>query len=424
MASNRMAALQMHTDMIAALKRMYKRMPARSRVLRPELSLVIAVFAGVLAAGLLTEAGARQSPPPAQIDSMEKLGEALFFDTNLSMNRTQACATCHSPDHAFTDPRDSGGAGRAVSIGDDGHSMGDRNTPSATYARLTPDFHINAQGKPVGGLFWDGRAKTLADQAMGPPLNPIEMGMPDKRTAVERLKENAAYVSAFDSFFGKDTLSDDDKAYAALGTAIAAFEHTTQFSPFDSKYDRYLRGEVQLTEKEELGRVLFFSTQFTNCSRCHKLKDFGGAEGETFTNYQYRNIGTPVNTSVRALNGSKPGYVDTGLAQNPSAAHLANVGMFKIPSLRNVAVTAPYMHNGVFKDLRTVVKFYNKYNSKNPRHQINPETGEKWGPPEIPDMLAKEELEAGSALDSKRIDGIVAFLKTLTDKRYEHLLEK
>lgn len=216
--------------------------------------------------------------------------------------------------------------------------------------------------------------------------------MPDKRTAVARLKENAAYVSAFDSFFGKDTLGDDDKAYAALGTAIAAFERTTQFSAFDSKYDRYLRGEVQLTEKEELGRVLFFSTQFTNCSRCHKLKDFGGAEGETFTNYQYRNIGTPVNTSVRALNGSKPGYVDTGLAQNPSAAHLANAGMFKVPTLRNVAVTAPYMHNGVFKDLRTVVKFYNKYNSKNPRHQINPETEQKWGPPEVADMLAKEEL--------------------------------
>lgn len=414
----------MHTDMIAALMHMCERMRARSRALRPELALVVAVFAGVLAAGLLTKAGARQSPPSAQIDSMEKLGEALFFDTNLSMNRTQACATCHSPDHAFTDPRDSDGAGRAVSIGDDGHSMGDRNTPSAAYAMLTPDFHINAQGKPVGGLFWDGRAKTLADQAMGPPLNPIEMGMPDKRTAVARLKENAAYVSAFDSFFGKDTLGDDDKAYAALGTAIAAFERTTQFSAFDSKYDRYLRGEVQLTEKEELGRVLFFSTQFTNCSRCHKLKDFGGAEGETFTNYQYRNIGTPVNTSVRALNGSKPGYVDTGLAQNPSAAHLANVGMFKVPTLRNVAVTAPYMHNGVFKDLRTVVKFYNKYNSKNPRHQINPETEQKWGPPEVADMLAKEELEAGSALDSKRIDGIVAFLRTLTDKRYEHLLEK
>lgn len=168
----------MHTDMIAALMHMCERMRVRSRALRPELALVVAVFAGVLAAGLLTKAGARQSPPSAQIDSMEKLGEALFFDTNLSMNRTQACATCHSPDHAFTDPRDSGGAGRAVSIGDDGHSMGDRNTPSAAYAMLTPDFHINAQGKPVGGLFWDGRAKTLADQAMGPRSTPSRWECP------------------------------------------------------------------------------------------------------------------------------------------------------------------------------------------------------------------------------------------------------
>lgn len=384
------------------------------------------VFVCVLAAGLMAGSGkfALSKEPPTKLDTVEKLGEALFFDSNLSKNRTQACATCHSPDLAFTDPRESGEAGRSVSMGDDGHSIGDRNTPSAAYAMLTPDFHINAQGKPVGGLFWDGRARTLSDQAMGPPLNPIEMGMPDKSMVVARLKENANYVTAFGELFGKDTLSDDDKSYTAMANAIAAFERTPLFSPFDSKYDRYLRGEVKLTDQEELGRVLFFSTQFTNCSRCHKLKEFGGAEGETFTNYQYRNTGTPVNVAVRALNGTKPGYVDTGLEQNPNAANPANAGLFKVPSLRNVAVTGPYMHNGVFKDLRTVVKFYNKYNSKNPRRQINPETQKPWGPAEVPDTLSKEDLEIGSALDSKRIDGLVAFLKTLTDKRYEYLLNK
>jgi cytochrome c peroxidase len=98
-------------------------------------------------------------------------------------------------------------------------------------------------------------------------------------------------------------------------------------------------------------------------------------------------------------------------------------GKFKTPSLRNVAVTPPYMHNGVFKDLRTVVLFYNKYNSRSLARQINPETGEAWAKPEVPENLSMELLESGPALDDRRIDALVAFMKTLTDQRYEHLLE-
>jgi cytochrome c peroxidase len=206
--------------------------------------------------------------------------------------------------------------------------------------------------------------------------------------------------------------------------AIAAFEQTDAFSPFDSRYDRFLRGEVKLTDEEELGRVLFFSNQFTNCSRCHKLNEFGGAEREPFTNYQYHNIGTPKNEAVRALNGKGSGHVDGGLMENPATGDPAHAGKYRVPSLRNVAVTGPYMHNGVFNDLRTVVKFYNKYNSKNPKHQIDPQTGQPWAAPEVPGTISREELEAGSALDSRRVDALVAFLKTLTDKRYEPLLEQ
>jgi len=94
-----------------------------------------------------------------------------------------------------------------------------------------------------------------------------------------------------------------------------------------------------------------------------------------------------------------------------------------VPTLRNVAVTAPYMHNGVFKDLRTVVLFYDKFNSRSAKRQVNPETGEPWGEPEVPGTLSTEELEHGPALKDQRIDALVAFLKTLTDRRYEHLLE-
>lgn len=388
-------------------------------------SLRVSLTAGglMIVAGLAVSSARSEIKADASLDSAEKLGQALFFDVNLSKNRTQACATCHSPDHAFTDPRDTGAAGRAVSLGDDGHSLGDRNAPSAAYAALAPKYHVDAKGKPTGGLFWDGRAATLEAQAEGPPLNPIEMGMPDKETAVSRLKENPVYVQAFAELYGKHALDDASTGYGAMAASLAAFERTAQFLPFDSKYDRFLKGEVQFTEQEELGRVIFFSNQFANCSRCHKLNEFGGAAREPFTNWQYHNIGTPVNTSVRAINGTKPGHIDQGLMQNPSAGDKANEGKYRVPSLRNVAVTGPYMHNGVFKDLRTVIKFYNKYNSKNPRHQINPETNQPWDPPEVSGTISKEELEAGSALDSKRVDALVAFLKTLTDKRYEPLLD-
>lgn len=379
-------------------------------------------FAAVLAGGCWLSPQRSHAREPAPLDTPAKLGEALFFDVNLSKNRTQACATCHAPDHAFTDPREAGAAGRAASLGDDGHSIGDRNTPSAGYAALTPKFHINAKGKATGGLFWDGRAATLEAQAGGPPLNPIEMGMAAEADVVARLRENNSYVAAFERLFRADVLSDDTKMFAAMTASLAAFERTDAFAPFDSKYDRALRGEEKLTDQEELGRVLFFSNQFTNCSRCHKLNEFGGAEREPFTNYQYHNIGTPKNEAVRALNGKGPDHVDGGLMENPAASDSAHAGKYRVPGLRNVAVTGPYMHNGVFKDLRTVVKFYNKYNSKNPKHQIDPETGQPWAQPEVPGTISREELEAGSALDSRRVDALVAFLKTLTDKRYEPLL--
>lgn len=355
------------------------------------------------------------------IDTIEDLGRALYFDVNLSQNRTQACATCHVPESGFADPRGNA-SGRAVSLGDDGISLGDRNTPTASYAAFSPDFHRNDKGQYVGGQFLDGREADLAGQAGGPPLNPIEMGMPDKAGVVGRLKENATYVTAFRSFYGGDIFDRPDDAYRAMTESIAAFERTDFFAPFDSRYDRYLRGEYQLTVQEDLGMTLFFSQQFSNCNICHQLKPAPSRTGETFSNYEYHNIGVPPNDAARAVNGVAADHVDRGLLDNPAIDDPAQAGRFKVPTLRNVAVTGPYMHNGVFKGLRTVVLFYNKYNSKNAKRQINPETGERWRAPEVPDNLALKELETGPALDDRRIDALVAFMKTLTDARYEQLL--
>jgi cytochrome c peroxidase len=355
----------------------------------------------------------------------QKLGEALFSDTNLSKNRTMACSTCHMPDMGLTDHRKND-AGMAVSRGDEGKSLGDREAPSAAYAAFNPPFHRDDEGNYVGGNFWDGRASTLEDQAGGPPLNPVEMGMTDKASVEARIRENKDYVAAFKAFYGDSVFDKEGDAYAALTKAIASYERTPALSTFDSRYDRYLKGEVKFTDQEELGRTLFFSTQFASCSQCHDLKGPDGRfESSTFTSYKYFNIGVPENAAVRKLNGKQETYVDTGLGQNPLIKEdPKQIGKFKVPTLRNVAVTGPYMHNGVFKDLRTVILFYNKYNSKKKSRQINPETGQRWADPEVKDNLALEKLQVGPGMDDKRVDALVAFLKTLTDKRYEDQISK
>lgn len=341
----------------------------------------------------------------------QELGQRLYFDTNLSQHRTQSCASCHDPSHAFVDPD-----GTAVSLGDDGHSVGTRNAPTASYAAFSPWFEQLEDGSYRGGQFHDGRANDLAEQALGPPLNPVEMGLPNAEAVVERLRENAYYRASFANLYGSDVLEDSDRGFKAMGEAIAAFEKTELFSPFDSKYDRYLRGEYRMTPQEELGRTLFFSQQFTNCNQCHQLHSSQRHPQETFTNYEFHNIGVPANPEL--ANSS----ADLGLAENSRVTSEQYNGQIKVPTLRNVAVTGPYMHNGVFKDLRTVILFYDHYNSRNPARAINPETGQPWSEPEVDANLSLEELTFGPALDDRRVDALVAFLKTLTDKRYEPLL--
>lgn len=384
--------------------------------------LGVALLCSIVFAGAAYSAqSAEDAVDPQRQTKLEDLGRALFFDVNLSLYRTQSCATCHDPARAFTDWRDNG-IGASASQGADMKSLGDRNAPTATYAAHIPPFSKNSEGDYVGGLFWDGRAATLEEQASGPPQNPIEMAMPDNATVVARLQENPNYQYAFKGLFGDDVFDDPDTTYAAMAESIAALERTEFFSPFDSKYDRYLRKEYQPTEQEQLGMTLFFSTQFTNCNRCHQLQALPEAQGELFTNFKYENIGVPVNTALRALNGKGVDFVDHGLLDRPDIDDPAQDGRFRVGTLRNVAITGPYMHNGVFKDLRTVIQFYNKYLTRSSKAQINPETGQPWGEPEVAANLALEKLQEGRALDTRSIDALVAFMRMLTDKRYEVLL--
>jgi cytochrome c peroxidase len=358
---------------------------------------------------------------PVEPDALAEFGQMLFFDINLSRKRTQSCATCHDPATAFTDPRDNI-VHRAVSLGDDGQALGDRNTPSSAYAAATPEFHRSNGGDYVGGFFLDGRARSLATQATEPLFNPLEMGLPDPATAVARILENPRYIARLTRIYGEDILSNETAVVAIIGASISAFEQTVYFSPFDSKFDRHLRGEYEMSELEEIGRGLFFSP-LTNCASCHLFGTSSVGERETFSNYQYHNIGLPRNKRVRSANRLGENYRDQGLLANPEVGDPKYGGKFKVPSLRNVAITAPYMHNGVFNELRTAIVFYNKYLVLTPQSRTNPETGHPWDPAEFPTTIDIELLNQGQPIDEGRATALIAFLKTLTDLRYEHLLD-
>ncbi|NQY21242.1 MAG: methylamine utilization protein MauG [Campylobacteraceae bacterium] len=357
------------------------------------------------------------------------LGEALFFDKNLSKNRTQACATCHDSKQAFVDKRNNSlmlELKQAVSLGDDNKSIGNRNTPTINYASLTPSFKYSSSDA-IGGMFHDGRAKDLKEQAGMPLLNPVEMNMSSKNEVISRIKENENYIKSFEKIFSKNIFNNDEDAYEALTIALASFERTKIFNSFDSKYDLYLEGKYELNEKERRGRDLFFSNEKTNCASCHLINNSLTLNTkETFTSYKYFNIGIPKNILVHnkrvVLGLENEDAIDNGLFENKDILVDDQKGKFKVPTLRNIAITSPYMHNGVFQKLDTVLKFY-EFTRDNNLYKINPETNKVWEKAEVEENIDNVHLLSGKELDQEKINALITFLKLLTDKQYEHLLE-
>ncbi|WP_353719762.1 cytochrome c peroxidase [Dyadobacter sp. 676] len=285
------------------------------------------------------------------VETREELGEKLFSDPILSRSRAISCASCHIPEFAFADTA-------AFSIGDKGTRL-TRNSPALTNLSGRTDF------------FWDGRAGSLEEQVPGPLSAHDEMDLPLDQ-AVERLKNDGYYSMAFQKIFKTEV---DGKNLVA---AIAAFERTLETT--NTPYDRYLDGdESAMSAAAVRGRMLFIGK--ANCATCHS--------GEDFTADRFKSIGL---FNGKELND--PGrFKITG-----DSAH---IGLFKIPGLRNVAVTAPYMHNAMFKTLREVVQYYN--------------TPDKF----VRDPINRD-LSLGSALNltDGEVDDIVAFLEALTDDRF------
>ncbi|MCD6258029.1 MAG: c-type cytochrome [Helicobacteraceae bacterium] len=363
--------------------------------------------------------------------SKASLGNRLFFDTNLSLRKTISCSSCHNPGNAFIDARykqpvSTNSVEGALSVGDDGVTLGGRNAPTAMYAQFAPTFTQNAQGEYVGGQFHDGRAATLKVQAKGPFLDPAEMMMPSAAAVVERVMQNVDYVHDLKTLYGESVFASIDIAYDAIAESIATFEKTDTFAPFSSKYDRSKLDAndpdyYAMSVLEQQGYELFFNTQRTNCVLCHSINSESEGEKELFTNYKYENIGTPKNLDALIERDGNTQHIDLGLGGRSDINDSNHYGKVKVPTLRNIAITAPYMHNGVFKKLRTVLAFYN-HMSTNGTNPLNPETNATWGEPQIAQTV-NHDLLVIQELSESELDALEAFLHLLTDKEYEALLE-
>lgn len=360
----------------------------------------------------------------------EAFGQQLFFDTSLSRHGNQACASCHDPGRAFSDARPAAIAAGA-SLGSDNVSLGHRNAPALTYVAATPAFTLTDPTRLEpdatsadtirGGFFWDGREPTLEAQVLRPFVNPREMALENVQALGQLVLDNPNYAE----YTAGITVPDD--ILARIATGLASYLRSDTFNRFNSRYDRYLKGEVEATSAETVGMGLFFSPGFTSCAKCHQSSATDYAARELFTNHRYEHIGTPVNTELLEATGLGERFTDVGLAANPQVSASGDAdsvsGRIKVPSLRNVAVTGPYMHNGVFDELSTVMLFYNHFNETGRAGQTNPETGAPWQDSNFPDQVVLDKLRSGFPLTTMQIEALTAFLKMLTDQEYEHLLE-
>ncbi|WMP17675.1 cytochrome-c peroxidase [Thiothrix lacustris] len=330
--------------------------------------------------------------------SKEALGQKLFFDTNLSSPAGQACASCHNPAHGFADPDTQFPTSEGANAG----RFDERHTPSIAYALYSPEFHFDDTiGGYVGGLFSDGRAQNLLAQAQSPLLDPLEMANPDPTSVIAKIKASN-YADMMLQVYGQDIFSDVATAYTRLADAITAFERTSLFHPFDAKYEHYLAGTATLTTQESYGLQLFNDPSKGNCAACHTSIAVNDTP-PLFTNFTYANLGLPINPDIPLPPDlDSMDIKDYGLGGRPDMPS-SERGKFKVPTLRNIAKTAPYGHNGVFKDLREVVDFHNTRDVS---------TG-RWELPEVAENLDTRVGNLG--LTDAEVEAIVAFLQTLSD---------
>ena len=384
--------------------------------------LAACVLTGVLAACSGSgNSGTHDSPPPA-LSSAAALGEKIFSDASLSVSGRMSCATCHDPAHAH-------GAGNPDVVvpagGADLATPGFRKPPSLRYD-FAPAFYFASDGTPTGGFNRDGRANSLIDQGERPFLAPHEMANGSAADVVAKLKL-ASYAAEFQNVFGPNIFSDPDAAFQRMRFALSQFQvEDARFHPYDSKYDLFLAGRAQLTVRELQGLALFNDPTKGNCAACHPNARGPGGAPPLFTDFTYDNLGVPRNRAIPA--NADPAYFDLGLC-GPFRADLAGrgdlCGAFKVPTLRNIAVTAPYFHNGRFKTLKEAIGFYVRRDT-NPEefYPANPDGSiDKFDdlPPQYRGNVNTTEVPynrkpgQAPALSPDEVDLVIEYLNTLTD---------
>lgn len=401
--------------------------------------LLAAALSG-LATGTMAREPARlvlpwAADPPAQpayqrAAEIAQLGAQLFADPRLSASGAMSCATCHVPTNHFAPTN-----GLPVQMGGPKLDQpGTRATPGLAYRATTPFFtehYYDSDGNeaedagPTGGRTWDGRVDRVRDQATIPLLAANEMANASE-AAVVASAARAPYAAEVRKLYGADIFDDPQRAFRAIGEALEAYQQTPAvFGAFTSKYDAFLRGQVQLTAQEARGRAAFEDPAKGNCANCHRSQVSPGGIPPLFTDFGLIALGLPRNARIPA--NADPAYFDLGACgplRHDLADHGEYCGLFKAPSLRNVATRKTFFHNGVITTLEDAVAFYatrdtdpgrwfpvgadgkiHKFNDLPPQYRENVNDEPPFGgrPGEKP------------ALSDQDIADIVAFLKTLTD---------
>jgi cytochrome c peroxidase len=355
--------------------------------------------------------------------ALTALGRALFADPVLSASGRISCTSCHDPQHAFGPPN-----GLPVQRGGgDGRSFGIRAVPSLKYIQNIPPFtqhYVDDEGDdsvdqgPAGGHTWDGRSPSTHDQARVPLFSAFEMANTDADAVVGKVK--ARYAVQFRAAFGKKIFDDTAPAFKGILMALEAYQQSpAEFYPYSSKYDAWLRHGTSLSPQESRGLTAFNDPARGNCARCHPSSLRRGAFPQ-FTDFGFAAIGAPRNSSIPA--NSDPRYYDLGLC-GPLRTDLLDrheyCGMFRTPSLRNVAMRPVFFHNGVLHELSDAER------------DTQPQ---KWYPKAAggsnlkfddlpPEFVANLDVQAPfdrhpgerPAMSDADIEDIVAFLRTLND---------
>lgn len=406
------------------------------------MAMVAASMLGLAGILLRTAVAAEQSgvhPGPmsraeayVRAAALTELGRKMFFDPSLSASGKQACASCHDPHHAF-------GPASVSPIETGGQQMdqpGLRAVPSLRYLQAVPAFtqHYydsedegdeSVDNGPTGGLTWDGRVDHGQDQAKIPLLSPFEMANESPDDVVAALQKGA-YAEEFKAALGATVFDNRTEAFNAAVEALGTFEQSSSdFYPYSSRYDAFLAGKATLTAQELHGRALFEDPMKGNCSSCHLSEPANDGEPPQFSDFGFIGLGVPRNPTIPA--NADPNYFDLGLC-GPQRSDLKGrtdyCGLFRTPTLRNVALRHSFFHNGYFHSLRDAVTFYatrdtdpGRWYPKNPDGTIrqNDDLPKAYWANQNQDPPFGKRPGDRPALTDPEIDAIVAFLGTLTD---------